>query len=346
MAATSYNIAVNSNGLVLSLGTNSNGNNKAASEIADDVWTNTGLLPVNVVYTINPVSAGGCVGSPFTITITVNPEPFVNDVISTKCSDEVLGITLAGVATSVAADTYTIAVANNGLTQSGGTVSAGALKAANEIADDVWRNTGLLPVNVVYTITPVSADGCSGNNFTVTVTINPEPVGANSLVTVCSDNAVATNLTTSGFAVAAANFNIAVVDNGLALASGTPSAGSSKAANEIADDVWHNESNAVVNVIYTITPVSAAGCEGNPFTITVTVNPEPVLAAGLDDAVCSDDIVDLVLNTNGASVSAASYNIISRTVAGGLTPVAQVTAPINGVAANYLRNEIYRNTNN
>lgn len=343
VAATSYNIAVNSNGLVLSSGTNSSGNNKAASEIADDAWTNTGLFPVDVVYTINPVSAGGCVGSPFTITITINPEPVVNSISDTKCSDEVLGITLAGVATSVAADTYTIAIANNGLTQSGGTVSAGALKAANEIADDVWRNTGLLPVNVVYTITPVSADGCSGNNFTVTVAINPEPVGANSLVTVCSDNAVATNLTTSGFAVAAANYNISVVDNGLVLASGTPSAGTAKAANEIADDVWHNESNAAVNVIYTITPVSAANCEGNPFTITVTVNPEPVLATGLNDAVCSDAIVNLVLNTNGASVAAASYNIISRTVAGGLVPVAQVTAPTNGVAANYLRNEIYRN---
>ena len=69
-----------------------------------------------------------------------------------------------------------------------------------------------------------------------------------------------------------------------------------------------------------------------------------VLAAGLDDTVCSDAIVDLVLNTNGTSVSASGYNILNRTVAGGLTPVAQVTVPTNGVAANYLRNEVYRNT--
>ncbi|GCC50208.1 hypothetical protein SanaruYs_04230 [Chryseotalea sanaruensis] len=344
--ATSYNIVVNNNGLTLSDGTNSNGINRAASEIADDEWTNTGLLPVNVVYTINPVTAAGCIGDAFTITITINPEPVVNNVVDTKCSDEVLGITLSGVGTSVAADNYTIAVANNGLIQSGGTASAGALKAANELADDIWRNTGLLPVDVVYTITPVSADGCSGNSFTVTVTINPEPVGANSAVTVCSDNAVATNLTTSGFAVAASSYNIVVTDNGLTLASGTPSGGNAKAANEIADDVWHNESNGAVNVIYTVTPISADGCEGNPFTVTVTVNPEPVLAAGLNDTVCSDAIVDLVLNTNGASVSASGYNILNRTVAGGLTPVAQVTVPTNGVAANYLRNEVYRNTTN
>lgn len=344
--ATSYNIAVNSNGLTLSAGTNSNGINRAASEIADDEWTNTGLLPVNVVYTINPVTAAGCIGDAFTITITINPEPVVNNVSDTKCSDEVLGITLSGVGTAVAADNYTIVVANNGLIQSGGTASAGALKAANELADDIWRNTGLLPVNVVYTITPVSADGCSGNSFTVTVTINPEPVGANSVLTVCSDNAVATNLTTSGFAVAAASYNIVVTDNGLTLASGTPSGGTAKAANEIADDVWHNESNGAVNVIYTVTPISADGCEGNPFTVTVTVNPEPVLALGLDDTVCSDAIVDLVLNTNGTSVSASGYNILNRTIAGGLTPVAQVTVPTNGVAANYLRNEVYRNTTN
>ncbi len=344
--ATSYNIAVNSNGLTLSAGTNSNGINRAASEISDDVWTNTGLLPVAVVYTINPVSAAGCIGNAFTITVTVDPEPVGSNSTATRCSDEVLGINLTSNGGSVAAATYTIVVNANGLTQSGGTASAGALKAATEIADDVWRNTGLLPVDVVYTITPVSASGCSGNSFTITVTVNPEPVGTNSSISVCSDAAVATNISTSGFSVAAANYTIAVADNGLFLAAGTASAGAGKAANEIADDVWRNTTNAPVNVVYTITPVSAAGCNGDAFTITVTVNPEPVIIAGLDDTVCSDGIVDLVLNTAIGSVSASGYNIISRTVDGALTPVAQVTVPTNGVAANYLRNEIYRNTTN
>lgn len=346
VAATSYNISVNNGGLTLSAGTDSNGNGKAANELADDVWTNTGLVAVDVVYTVNPVSAAGCIGNSFTVTVTINPEPVGTNNVATRCSDEVLAIMLTTNGASVAANTYTIAVNPNGLTQSGGTASAGALKANNEIADDVWRNNGLNPVDVIYTITPVSADGCSGNSFTITVTINPEPVGANTAFSVCSDAAVGVTITTSGFSVAAATYDIVVTDNGLALVGGTASGGTGKLANEIIGDIWRNTGASAVNVIYTITPVSADGCEGNDFTITVTVNPEPVLSALLNDAVCSDDNVGLVLNTNGLSVAASAYNIMGRVVQPGLTAVAQVAVPSNGVGAAYLSNEVYRNTTN
>ncbi|MGE4017704.1 MAG: PKD-like domain-containing protein, partial [Cyclobacteriaceae bacterium] len=346
VAASSYNIAVNPNGLTLSGGTASAGTGKAANEIADDIWRNTGLNPVDVIYTVTPVSAAGCEGAPFTVTITVNPEPVGSNSTATRCSDEVLGMNLTTSGASVAADNYTIAVNPNGLTLSGGTASGGTGKAANELADDVWRNTGLNPVDVVYTVTPVSAAGCSGDPFTVTVTVNPEPVGSNSNISRCSDVAVGVNITTSAFSVAAASFTIAVNPNGLTLVAGTPSAGAGRAANEIADDVWRNTTAASVNVVYTITPVSAAPCNGDPFTITVAVDPEPVMSPALNGTVCSDNIVNLTLNTDGASVAAASYNIVDRRVAGGLTAVSQVTVPTNGVAANYLRNEIYRNTTN
>ncbi len=346
VAATSYNIVVDPNGLTLSAGTASAGNGRAASEISDDVWRNTGLLPVVVTYTVTPVSAAGCLGDPFDVEVTVRPEPVGVNSTAIRCSDQVVGITLTTNPGSVAADTYTIAVAPNGLVLSAGTPSAGALKAANEIADDVWRNTGLNPVDVVYTIIPVSADGCSGDAFTRTITVRPEPVGANSNLTRCSDQAVGANLTTSALAVAAATYDIVVTDNGLFLSGGIASGGTGLPANAIADDVWRNTTNSTVNVIYTVTPVSADGCEGNAFTVTVAVDPEPVLAPGLDDAVCSDQIVDLVLATAGGSVAASGYNITNRVVAGALTPVSQVTVPTNGVAANYLRNEIYRNTTN
>ncbi|MEP2671433.1 MAG: PKD-like domain-containing protein, partial [Cyclobacteriaceae bacterium] len=346
VAASSYNITVAPNGLSLSAGTASAGNGKAANEIADDVWRNTGLVPVDVVYTIVPVSAAACQGDAFTVTVTVDPEPVGIANAITRCSDDVVGINITTTAGSVAADNYTIAVNANGLTLSGGTASAGAGKAATEIADDIWRNTGLLAVDVVYTITPISLAGCSGDPFTITVTVNPEPVGSNSNITRCSDAAVAVNLTTSGFSVAATDYDIAVNANGLSQVGGTPSAGAGMAANEIADDIWHNEGPASVDVIYTVTPNSGVPCSGDPFTVTVTVDPEPVLSATLNGTVCSDNIVNLTLATNGVSVPASGYNILSRTVHPSLTPVAQVVVPNNGVSATYLRNEIYRNVTN
>ena len=53
---------------------------------------------------------------------------------------------------------------------------------------------GSVSVNVVYTITPISAAGCTGNAFTVRVLINPQPVGAAQTVTRCSDAPVNYNL--------------------------------------------------------------------------------------------------------------------------------------------------------
>lgn len=40
---------------------------------------NTGALPLSVTYTVEPVSAIGCIGDPVVVTITVNPEPVLSD---------------------------------------------------------------------------------------------------------------------------------------------------------------------------------------------------------------------------------------------------------------------------
>ena len=343
VSATSYNILVNANGLTQSGGTPSGGTSKAANELVDDIWRNTGLTAVNVVYTITPISAAGCAGDAFTVTIQVNPEPVGSSSTATRCSDEVVGITLSTSALSVAAATYTIATNANGLTQSGGTVSAGTGRADNELADDVWRNTSLNPVDVVYTVTPVSADNCAGNPFTVTVTVRPEPVGTSSTLTVCSDNAVGLTLTTSPLAVAAATYNIAVVSNGLTQSAGIASAGTGRLATELQDDVWRNTTNNPVDVVYTITPVSAApaSCLGDAFTITVTVNPEPVVAAATVSGICSDTAVGFTLSA-GTSVPAATYNISVN--ANGLTQSAGTISSGTGRLASELADDRWTNT--
>jgi gliding motility-associated-like protein len=341
VAASSYNISTANGGLTQSAGTVSAGNGKAANELVDDVWRNTGLNPVDVVYTVRPVSAAGCIGDPFTITVTVDPEPVGANSTTTRCSDDLVGVTLTTNAGSVAASTYDILVNANGLTLSAGVASAGTGKAANELADDVWTNTGLNPVNVIYTITPVSAALCEGNSFTITVTVNPEPVGANSSATKCSDEVLGINLTTSATAVAAANYTIAVNNNGLVQIAGTSSAGNNKAANEIADDVWRNTTNAPVDVVYTITPISAAPCSGNDFTVTVTISPEPIGVAQTPTR-CSDELVNVTLGVTGASVAATAFNITVN--ANGLTFSGTSASTGNGKAANELVDDKWTNT--
>ena len=72
------------------------------------------------------------------------------------------------------------------------TVSAGDAAIANDLlasdlADDAFTNTTSAPVDVIYTVVPVSTDGTAGNSFTVTVTVNPAPVVAAQSIEVCSD---------------------------------------------------------------------------------------------------------------------------------------------------------------
>ncbi|MBK7478802.1 MAG: hypothetical protein IPI69_03095 [Bacteroidales bacterium] len=107
--------------MTASAGSPAAGNGLPANVIADDAWRNTTAVPVNVIYTVVPVSAGNCTGNPATVTIQVNPEPVMATPGTTVCSRGATGITLAVNASGVAAATYTItAINSNGLTASAG----------------------------------------------------------------------------------------------------------------------------------------------------------------------------------------------------------------------------------
>src|SRR5512139_2892151 len=126
---------------------------------------------------------------------------------------------------------------------------------------------------VTYTITPTSGAGCVGNAFTATVIVRSEPVGVSTPATqtVCSDQAITQIvLTTSngmnGVTTYSWTRDKLVEVTGLA-ASGTGNIGSG---------IPNNIPGVDQTVTYTITPTSAAGCVGNPFTATVMVRSEPV----------------------------------------------------------------------
>ena len=248
-------------------GTATTGNALANSAIANDVFTNNTAAPLDVVYTITPISAEDCEGDPFTVTVTIDPEPVVANQTATVCSDDMIAVTL-NASTSVAVDEYNIAaVVDPALT---GTATTGNALANSAIANDVFTNSTAAPLDVVYTITPISAADCEGDSFTVTVTIDPEPVVDDQTATLCSDAAIGVMLNSST-SVAVDEYNIAaVVDPAL---TGTATTGNALAASAITNDVFSNPTTGPLDVVYTIVPVSAAGCEGNPFTVTVTIDP-------------------------------------------------------------------------
>jgi hypothetical protein len=345
VAIASYNITgINANGLTASAGSPALGNGLPANIIADDAWTNATAVPVDVVYTVVPVAAGGCLGNPFSVTVTVNPEPAVSSQLVTVCSDVPTGLTLGSSTNGVPVATYNITLINaNGLTASAGSPATGNGLAANVIADDAWTNTTAAAVNVIYTVVPVTAGGCEGDAFTVTVTVNPEPVVDPQTAIVCSDVPTGVTLGSSTNGVAIASYNITLINaNGLTASAGNPVTGTGFAAGEIADDAWTNNTGAAVNVVYTVVPVTASGCAGDPFTITVTVNAEPIVS---DQAVtvCSDVPTGLILGSSTNGVVIASYNITSIN-ANGLTASAGSPGVGNGLPANIIADDAWTNT--
>ncbi|MEM7550921.1 MAG: putative Ig domain-containing protein [Bacteroidota bacterium] len=84
VSATEFNlISINSNGLSAGPGNASPGNGLDANVIVNDVWSNSmNDIPVIVEYTIEPVSAEGCVGGAETISVTVAPDVFPEFTLS------------------------------------------------------------------------------------------------------------------------------------------------------------------------------------------------------------------------------------------------------------------------
>jgi gliding motility-associated-like protein len=352
VTATGYNITnINSNGLVASTGSPVTGLNFGSLVLSDDSWTNTTANPVTVEYTIVPV-AGSCLDTPLMITVTITPEPVYSNTTVTRCSDETVNFNLSTLknGSSVTATAFNIvSIATNGLTSSGGSPAVMTSVSATEIADDRWTNTTLSPVNVVYTIVPVNGGSCLGTPFTVTVAVNPEPVGAATTFIKCNEEQFSLNLITvmSAASVLPSTFNITVNSGGLTFSGTSASQGVSKNANELFDDRWLNTTSNPVDVTYDIIPISASNCAGTSFTLTFTINPKPTAPAVTTDAICSDgtfnfDLQTVVNNTLGGGNSVQSifrYTVTSNNPA--VSPAAARNTPSDAVI-----NDVYENRSN
>ena len=229
-------------------------------------------------YTIEYTTSGACPATTSQDLTVLEASVLSTTLDTTVCADEVSGVVLDVEPGSIAAVTYDITAINqNGLVASAGAPAVGTGFGANEISDDAYTNTTAAPVIVTYTIVPVSADGCAGNPFDVNITISPEPILSTTLdATVCSGDASGVLLDVEPGSVAATTYDITVINtNGLVASAGAPAVGTGFGANEISDDAYTNTTSAPVVVSYTIVPVSAQGCSGNPFDVNITVDSEP-----------------------------------------------------------------------
>ena len=191
--ASTFNIiSINSNGLSSSAGTPLVANGLLNSNLFDDAWTNTTNAAVDVIYTIVPISAIGCEGTPFTVTLTINPEPMVPNQVAAVCSEELIGVTLANDPNGPNLQSWNITNISIGssLVPNSGNVNVGTTISNQYIAGDIYVNSSILGIDVIYTVIPKAVNSCVGTPFTITITVNPLPVFNVFDAVVCADHYV------------------------------------------------------------------------------------------------------------------------------------------------------------
>lgn len=288
-----------------------------------EILINTTNAPIQVVYIISS-TAGGCGGAPFTLTVTVNPTPFItSSPAGTVCSNVPQTYFISS---NVAGATYTWD--RPGVP---GISNPPALGQTGNPITEALQNTTTAPVNVTYFIS-ISANGCPGAPFVYVVTVNPTPTVTSAATgSICSGGTVNYAITGSMAGTTFSWSRAAVTGISNVAVSGQTS-------NPIIETLI-STSNAPVAVTYVITP-TANGCSGTPFNYVVTVNPTATISSAATGSVCSGvaQSYNITSNVTGAtySWSRAAVTGISNAAASGQTanPITETLTNTTNSAAN------------
>jgi len=277
--------------------------------------TNATANSIDVVYTVTASvgTAPNVCTDIFTITVTVNPEPLIADVVQTICSGDTFTVTPSNTAPDVVptGTTYTwTVVAPVGVT------GASDQASPQTSISQTLTNTNATPQDVIYSVTASvgTAPNVCTDTFTITVTVNPKPLIADVTQSICTGNT---------FTVTPTNTLPDVVPTGTTYTWTVVAGAVSGAADQATPQTSISQTltNATANsidVVYTVT--ASVGTAPNvctdTFTITVTVNPEPLIA----------DVVQGICTGNTFTVTPA--NTAPDVVPTGTTYTWTVTAPV------------------
>ncbi len=275
----------------------SNATAGSGNVIAQTLTSTDGVSVGTVTYLIQP-SAAGCSGTPYAVTVTVNPIPNVAASPQTICS---------GLSTSVAITnpngvsgtsfSWTILTSTN---------VTGALAGSGSTISQVLSSTdGITSGTVTYRITP-TANGCSGNFVDVIVTVSPRPAITNTSTSLIQEICSGTSLSFLPTSTIGGT-TFAWTSSVIGVLSGVTSSGSGPIL-----DTPVNATNTSAVIIYSITP-EVAGCFGVPVDFVVTVRPVPTATAN-PQTICSGQSTSiLITNPNAVTGTTFSWTVLTST---------------------------------
>ena len=174
--------------------------------------------------------------------------------------------------------TYEWEVTSAGPNLSGYTINSGSVPIAisNPIIGEVIFNSSNQAEDLTYLITPYY-DTCAGTTQTFTITVNPTPEVPDSDVEICSEetfDVLPQNTIPNANTIIPVNttYTWTVLSNPNVNGQSDEPLPQSSISQTLV-----NISNVAQDVIYTVTPTSGDGCEGNSFELTVIVKPKPII---------------------------------------------------------------------
>jgi gliding motility-associated-like protein len=157
--------------------------------------TNNSNTSQDVVYTVTPFTPD-CDGTPFTLTVIVNPIPKISDKTIAICSNNSFDVSPANTSPDIVPSSTTFTwnyTDNSNITnEANSTTDETSVKSSTNLI-----NTTSSVQTVDYTVTPKSGT-CIGSTFKVTVSVNPAPKVTDFAKNICTGTAFDATPTDNG----------------------------------------------------------------------------------------------------------------------------------------------------
>ena len=139
--------------------------------IPSQTITNTTNTDQDLVYTITPI-ADGCAGTPFEYTLTIQPKPLIADKDETICNGETFNIQPTDDSPTEIVPAGTTYSWSAPVSNPVGAITGGSEAASQASISQSLTNSTDNPATLTYNVQP-EFNGCKGDSFVVTVTVNP-----------------------------------------------------------------------------------------------------------------------------------------------------------------------------
>ncbi|MFN4763941.1 PKD-like domain-containing protein [Gillisia sp. Q332] len=262
--------------------------------------------PVVANIIVTP-TANNCEGPTQEFQITVYPTAtFTTPADLTVCNGENLENIVFG-GSNISGTTYKWSNSNTSIGL--------AAEGTGNISTFSVTNTTTEPIEATITVTPI-ANGCDGTPEEFTITVNPTPAfTAPENIVVCNEETLA-QLDFSGATVTGTTFSWTNTNTAIGLAA----SGTGNLPSFTADNNGNEPISATISVI-----PGANGCDGEPVTFEIIVNPASTVNTIEDVIVCNgEDFSEIVLSSN---VNGTSYSWTNSNTAIGLAETGMGNIP-------------------